>query len=192
MINFTERLNKAIIVSATAHDKQKQYRKGTEIPYVIHPYGVMLIAGNATDDEDTLIGCLLHDILEDVKAIHYNADNMRNDFGDKVLRIVQDVSKNDTIRDWHDRSRAYINHLENKACDEAVVVSAADKIHNLKSTLYDLETIGDKVWNRFSTKSAEDQLWWYEEIFRVIKARQAPEILVRQLDQDLDKLRTRI
>ena len=64
MINYTERLDKALKVSAWAHEQQKQHRKGTDIPYIIHPVGAMIEASNATEDEDTLISCLLHDILD--------------------------------------------------------------------------------------------------------------------------------
>lgn len=56
--------------------------------------------------------------------------------------------------------------LEHKASDEAVIVSASDKIHNLLSILTDHTTHGDDLWEHFTAKSSADQLWWYESILR--------------------------
>jgi (p)ppGpp synthase/HD superfamily hydrolase len=98
MINYTTRLDKAIRISARAHEKQGQHRKGTDIPYIIHPFGVMLIASNVTKDENVLIGCLMHDILEDIDSSIYNELQMKDDFGDKLVGIVKDVTKDDSIK----------------------------------------------------------------------------------------------
>lgn len=181
MINLTKKLDHALRKSAWAHEQAGQHRKGTDIPYIIHPFGTMMIASNATKDENTLIACLLHDVLEDVDSSIYDQDQIVQDFGNKVITIIKDVTKDDTIPNWHDRSNAYLDHLKHNACDEAVIVSASDKIHNLISVLSDYDTVGDKLWQRFTTNSASDQVWWYDSILQVIKFRQAPEILVNQL-----------
>ena len=62
-ISLTPRLQQAITQAATSHDGH--YRKGSTKPYVTHVVSVMLIASEYTDDEDILIACLLHDIMED-------------------------------------------------------------------------------------------------------------------------------
>src|SRR5665647_836503 len=178
MISYTHRLDKAIRIAAWAHEQQLQHRKGTDIPYIIHPFGVMLIASNATDDEDVLIACLMHDVLEDVDSSIYDEQAMRADFGDRMVAMVKDVTKDDSISDWHERSRAYLDHLENEASDEAVIVSTYDKIHNLVSILVDYETHGEGLWTRFSTQSAADQLWWYESILAVATKRAIPAELI--------------
>lgn len=196
MINYTERLDAAIRKSAWAHhhntDTQKQYRKGTDIPYIIHPVGVMMIASNATDDEDTLIACLMHDILEDVDDGTYNEAQMRADFGDRVVAIVKDVTKDDSKTDWHEQSQAYLDHLERLASNEAVIVSAADKIHNLLSTLSDYEIHGDDIWQRFTTNNSADQLWWYGAILQVIIKRNAPTALSNTLAQQVSVLKSKL
>jgi len=168
MVNYTNRLDGAIRRAAWAHEKQNQHRTGTDIPYIIHPFGVMTIAGNYTDNEDVLVACLLHDVLEDVDANIYNEFDMELEFGQKVVLIVKDVTNNRNISDWHERSRDYLAHLENIASDEAVVVSAADKMHNLKSTLIDYGIYGDNLWQRFATKNAADQVWWYQSVFKIV------------------------
>lgn len=192
MINYTERLDKAIRKAAWAHEKQYQHRKGSDIPYIIHPFGVMTIASNVTDDENVLIACLMHDILEDVKSSIYNETQMREDFGDKVVQIVKDVTNDAHEKDWYKRSQLYLDHLKNEASPEALIVSASDKIHNLISTLIDHSTLGDDLWELFATKKSSDQLWWYESILSVIRKRNAPIKLVYQLSENIEKLHSRL
>jgi (p)ppGpp synthase/HD superfamily hydrolase len=184
-LRYTPRLEEAIRVAAIAH--RKQMRKGGKTPYIVHPFSVMTIASTVTDDEDTLIAALFHDIIEDVPE-EYNETLMREHFGDKVVAIVRDVTHDDGIRDWRERSEAYLEHLR-KACDEAVIVSGGDKIHNLMSTLDDYDTIGEDVWQIFTTKSAADQLWWYESVLAVLQDRKAPKPLVDQLGGLVSQLR---
>jgi len=186
MIKYTQRLDKAIKTAAWAHEQVRQHRKGgKDIPYIIHPFGVMIIASNVTDNEDVLIACLFHDILEDVTTKNpeiYNEDTMRAEFGEHVLGIVKDVTKDETKADWKERSEAYLHHLRHSASDEAVIVSGADKIHNLLSIVGDYEKSGDALWDIFTTKSKQDQIWWYESVNTVLKQRQAPDGLVARLE----------
>jgi (p)ppGpp synthase/HD superfamily hydrolase len=188
MVTYTNRFDKALRRSAQAHEQSGHHRKGTDIPYITHPFGVALIAGMATDDEDTLIACLLHDTLEDVRPEIYNEDDIRRDFGGRVLSIVKDVTKDDSLTSWRDRSEAYLAHLRDEASSEAIIVSASDKIHNLKSILIDYETVGDELWQRFTTKSKADQVWWYQSILETIIARNAPKPLVEELARAVDAL----
>ncbi len=189
MIKFTERLDKAIRIASWAHEQAHEHRKGGDIPYIIHPFGVMLIAGSVTDDEDILIACLLHDVLEDVPSKIYDEEKMQKDFGDKVLNIVKDVTKDRSLSDWYEVSKNYLNHLEFKACDEAIIVSVADKTHNLESTLFDYKELGDKIWDIFTTKNGSDQLWWYNAVLEVAIRRNAPEQLTDKLSDLINQLK---
>lgn len=192
MINYTVRLDKALRIAAWAHEQAGQHRKGSDIPYIIHPFGVMTIASNATSDEDILIACLMHDVLEDVDSSIYSEADMRKDFGDRVVAIVKDVTKDESEKDWHKRSKAYLNHLEHEASNEAIIVSASDKIHNLLSIITDHTTHGDDLWQRFTTKSSADQLWWYESILEVITKRNAPASLIAELSNKVESLRLKV
>lgn len=185
MITLTERLDKALRVAADAHEKQGQHRKGSGAPYIIHPFGVMLIASNATTDEDVLIACLLHDVLEDVSPDIYSRDDMLRDFGQRVIDLVSDVTKNPNLKVWRECAVDYLNHLEHKASEGALIVSAADKIHNLESVIIDYRQVGEELWQIFTTKNADDQLWWYGAILKVLQKRQAPQSLQDQLAQGI-------
>lgn len=182
-MNLSPRLRNAINTAATSH--RDQVRKGSGIPYVSHLYQVMFLLSQVTDDEDVLIAGLLHDTLEDVPE-QYDALEMERDFGARVRGMVEDLTK---IEDpsWQVRADAYIQHLEHHASNEAVLISTADKLHNLMSIHDDLEVIGEALWERFNS-GKEQQRWWYAEIARVSTTRLGENVLNRQLQELVDKL----
>jgi (p)ppGpp synthase/HD superfamily hydrolase len=179
-MKFNTRIDRAIKIAGVAHRKQK--RKGSDIPYIIHPFAVMTIASEATDDEDTLIACLLHDTIEDVPE-EYSKEQMRKDFGGNVVKIVEGVTKDDTLKSWKERSDSYLKHLEEQASDESVMVSCADKIHNLMSMVEDYKNIGDKLYERFNSNK-DQQTWFYESVCKIVKKR-LPNL---KLTKDLEDL----
>lgn len=192
VIKFTPRLDKAINTAAWAHEQVNQHRKGSDLPYIVHPFGTMLIAGEVTDDENVLIACLFHDILEDVTTKNpevYNEQKMRSEFGDRVTDIVLEVSKDSSIKNWRARGEDYLNHIKNEASDEAVIVSAADKVHNLQAMARDYKEKGEDLWQAFTTKSKADQVWWYESMLNVLEERKAPGKLLSHLRKSLEDLK---
>jgi hypothetical protein len=50
-------------------------------------------------------------------------------------------------------------------------VSAADKLHNARAILEDYRRYGDRLWERFATRSAADQLWYYAELAKILGRR---------------------
>jgi (p)ppGpp synthase/HD superfamily hydrolase len=184
IMKFTPRLEKAIRTATMAHRNQK--RKGSDLPYIIHAYGVMCIASQVTDDEDIFISCLFHDILEDVPE-EYSEEQMLKDFGERVVNIVKGVTKDDSLLSWQERADAYLYHLANVASDESVVVSCADKIHNVMSILNDYELVGDKLWERFKGDK-EQQQWWYVSVLSITKSRLPNFALNEQLSAYVNKL----
>ena len=189
MINYTNRLDSAVRRAAWAHEQQKQHRKNSDIPYIIHPFGVMLIASNYTEDEEVLIACLLHDVLEDVDNSIYNEFDMSLEFGDVVVSIVKNVTKDKDVKGWRDQSIAYLNNIKNNANNQTLIVCAADKMHNLQSTLIDHKACGNNIWQRFYTKSAADQLWWYESVLTIIVKRSDNKKLCADFESQVTKLR---
>jgi (p)ppGpp synthase/HD superfamily hydrolase len=166
-MKMTPRLEQAMQTATVAH--RNQVRKGSEIPYIVHPMAVMCIASTATEDEDVLVASLFHDIFEDVPEA-YPRERMVKEFGKRVVSIVDGVTKDDTIKGWKPRADAYLHHLEHEASDESVIVSAADKAHNLLSILFDYKTLGNELWSRFKV-GKDEQLWWYESILGVTSRR---------------------
>lgn len=78
---LTLRLRAAINIARRLH--LNQARNADEgLPYISHPFSVAWILSSYTDDEDTVIAGLLHDILEDVPGYYYN--DLQKDFGTEV------------------------------------------------------------------------------------------------------------
>lgn len=180
------RLIKAINTAAWAH--RDHVRKGTDIPYVSHVFGVMHLVSQVTDDEDVLIAALFHDILEDVPE-EYSAERMGEEFGDRVVELVRGVTKDSTLSSWQDRSDAYLAHLR-KADDGSVLISAADKLHNLLSIHADLDELGDELWARFNS-GKERQLWWYRSVADLVLERLPGNPLGEELARQVDRLENR-
>ena len=74
--------------------------------------------------------------------------------------------------DWSVRKRNYLLHLS-QAHDDVLLVSGADKLHNARAIVSDLNSIGEIVFERFSTKK-DGTLWYYSSLFTVFKDRGVP------------------
>ena len=76
-------LNRAIVFATEAHEGQ--YRKGTQIPYILHPMEAAAIVGTMTTDEEIIAGAVLHDVVEDTDT---TIDDVQEMFGDRVAYLV--------------------------------------------------------------------------------------------------------
>ena len=186
---FTDKINLALKIAAKAH--QGQNRKGTDIPYISHPVAVGMIISQYTNDEATIVAGILHDILEDVNPAVYSEADMRRDFGDEITDIVKDVSEPKTAGQpklpWKERKESYLTRLGNSYYIEAYIVAVADKIHNLTDILKDYDQFGDEIWHRFNT-SEQDILWYYREVFYLIKNEPVPIELKRHFENLVEDL----
>ena len=176
---LTERIANALSLAVKAHDGQK--RKGTNIPYVAHPMGVAAIALDYGATEDQAIAALLHDVLEDGGA-HF-APVIRERFGEAVLAIVEGCTDGvpdaqGKKADWKERKLQYLDHLET-ASAEILLVSGADKLHNARAIVSDLQSIGSAVFDRFTAKR-DGTLWYYRQLAGIFSRRSAP--MAKQLD----------
>lgn len=61
-----EILNKAIVYAVKVHNGQ--VRKGTQVPYILHPLEAASIVGTLTTDEEVIAAAVLHDVVEDTAA----------------------------------------------------------------------------------------------------------------------------
>lgn len=162
----SSRLMRGIATASRAHDGH--YRKGSGLPYISHPMSVMLIAASVTNDEDVLLAALFHDILEDVPE-NYSRAEMEDEFGPRVVEIVEGVTKDSSLPSWQERADAYLEQLSHGS-EESLIVAGADKFHNLSQTLEDLDRDGHALWERFRSTPSQ-QLWWYTSVRNVIAER---------------------
>ena len=156
--NGLNRVMQAIEFAANAH--ASQVRKGTNIPYIVHPIRVAeILARFYCFSQPVLIAGVLHDTREDTSV---KAAEIRNQFGEKVCEIVESVSEMNKKDDWKTRKLRTINLLKNAPLD-VLWVEAADKLDNIMAIRHDFSELGDKVWERFNA-SKEDIQWYYQSL----------------------------
>ena len=169
------KINEAVIFAADKHGKD--FRKGTEIPYITHPIEVMLILMANGCSEDVIIAGVLHDTLEDTKI---TLAEIANKFGEVVLELVKSESE-EKSKTWEERKQATIDHLPGASMDTKLVC-CADKLANLRSMASDKAEVGEGLWARFNA-TKERIAWYYKGISEAI-----PELAEYPMYQELNKL----
>ena len=145
-------IQKAIIFATLKHEGQK--RKGTNIPYIVHPMEVMQILTAIGCSESVVIAGILHDTLEDTDA---TPEEIKELFGADVLSIVQTESE-DKSKTWKERKAATIEH-QKSADSKTKLVCFADKLSNIRSMYRDKLEVGAELWKRFNAD--KDSIEWY-------------------------------
>jgi GTP pyrophosphokinase len=155
------RFDEALVYASRLHAAQR--RKGSGVPYVSHLLGVAAIVLEHGGNEDEAIGALLHDAVEDQGGAP-RLDEIRERFGTEVAQIVAGCTDSDVMPKppWRERKEAYIAHLA-QASRSAQLVSAADKLYNVRSIIDDYCVEGEVVWQRF-TAGREGALWYFRTI----------------------------
>ena len=132
---YSLKLYDAIELAARAH--RCQVRKGTEIPYIVHPLAVAGILIHANCPEHLVIAGILHDTLEDTPL---TLEEIRSQFGREVADLVVALSEPDKKAPWEERKAHTIDHLEQKATPDVLLVSVADKLDNMRAIRDGLES----------------------------------------------------
>ena len=142
--------------------------------------GVASLALEHGGDEDIAIAALLHDVVEDCGGASMSKEVKRR-FGPRVARIVDGCTDSDTDPKppWRERKETYLLHLKS-ADAETRLVSAADKLNNIRSILSDYREIGEEIWARFNG-GREGTLWYYRALLREFQ-RGEPKRLVREFE----------
>jgi (p)ppGpp synthase/HD superfamily hydrolase len=158
---YGERLGEAVSYAARAHRDQR--RKGTQVPYVTHLLAVAAIVGENGGTEDEVVAALLHDAPED-QGGEARLEDIRQRFGEEVAGIV--AGNTDTFEDpkppWRERKERYVARIAHEP-ESVRLVSAADKLHNARSILADLRSVGDELWQRFNG-GRDGTLWYYRAL----------------------------
>jgi len=166
----------------------EQTRKKTDVPYISHLMSVAALVLEAGGDEDQTIAALLHDVVEDCGGEPV-LEEVRQRFGDRVANIVEGCTDTYTIPKlpWKQRK---LDHLEvlRRADEDLRLVSAADKLHNVRTILADYRTEGDRVWERFSGRR-DGTLWYYRAVLDVLRHGRSNR-LVDELQRVVTELET--
>jgi (p)ppGpp synthase/HD superfamily hydrolase len=155
------RFRHAFDYAATLH--AADLRRSTNAPYLSHLLEVCGIVLRYGGNEDDAIAALLHDAAEDHGGKPRIADIERN-FGKRVASIVHECT--DSLKrpkqSWEVRKRDYLKHLP-QASRGGLLVSAADKLSNVRAILADHYVVGDQVYKRLKRPKART-LWYYNAL----------------------------
>lgn len=133
-------LAQALAMAERAH--ARQFRKGTSIPYIAHPMAVASLVLDYGGTPEQGAAALLHDVIED--GGQRFAGDIERQFGGHVLAIVEactDGTAESKAKatspaakraDWKRRKLDYLARLRQES-DEALLVSACDKLHNARA-----------------------------------------------------------
>lgn len=172
---YSYAIEQAIKAASVLH--KDQVRKGSvPYPYVTHLFAVATIVADYTNDEDTIVAALLHDTLEDTD---YTEKELEDDFGGAVRDIV--VALTEPAIPEYDRKnitfqkKQYLKQIKD-ASERALIVVAADKIHNMRSIVEEYYEDHSGFLSHFGTY-IEDRLMAYQEISNVLNRRLKNQIL---------------
>ncbi|HKB98403.1 MAG TPA: HD domain-containing protein [Terriglobales bacterium] len=154
-------LQRAFRYAAEKHAGQT--RKQTAVPYLSHLMAVASLVLEAGGDEDMAIAALLHDVVEDCGGMP-RLREVRKQFGRRVAKIVEGCTDAfvEPKPEWTERKKNYLREVKH-ADAETRLVSAADKLHNVRAILADYRRDGESIWKRFAGKK-EGTLWYYRAL----------------------------
>ncbi|MGB3402260.1 MAG: HD domain-containing protein [Microcoleaceae cyanobacterium] len=144
---ITERFDKALLLCCQLH--RHQIRKDGRTPYVAHLLAVAALVLEDGGSEDEAIAALLHDSVEDQGGLEI-LEKIKRDFGENVAKIVAGCTESETFPKppWKERKSRYLQQIRTglKAVQR---VSLADKLHNARCLLLQLQQEGKAVWQQF-------------------------------------------
>lgn len=125
----SDSVDRAIIFATQAHSGS--LRKGTNLPYIVHPLEAGTIVSSMTNDREMIAAAILHDTVEDTDT---SLDDIKNLFGDRVAKLVSSETENkrtdlpasDT---WRIRKQETIDYLASSSHDEKILLFS-DTIRN--------------------------------------------------------------
>lgn len=123
-------VEKAYHFSAQKHHGQK---RNSGEPYMVHAVAVAINCAKFGMDIETIVGALLHDVLEDTET---SEEEVGKEFGENILFLVKGVTKLSKLK-----YRGHERHVESMrkffiAMSEDVrvlVIKLADRLHNVET-----------------------------------------------------------
>ncbi len=120
-----------------AEELHRDQKRFSGAPYIVHPISVALTLAELGMDAATIKAGLLHDTVEDTS---YTRDQLKHDFGEEVMQLVEAVTKIDKYEysskverqaeNWRKMLIATANDVR------VIVIKLADRLNNLRTLEY--------------------------------------------------------
>ncbi|MGM9520604.1 MAG: HD domain-containing protein [Phascolarctobacterium sp.] len=149
-----ELLNDAIAFAVEKH--KNGLRKGTKMPYIVHPLEVLHILMLMGADKNLMAAGVLHDTVEDTDA---TLEEIAEKFGEDVATLVASHTEKDKALPWKTRKEIALEHLKHATKREQMLV-LGDKLSNMRAIALDYDELGVKLWERFN-RGLDAQAWYY-------------------------------
>ncbi len=125
-------ITRAYELAKDAHKGQK--RKSGE-PYLIHPVCVAIILAQLEMDKETIVGGLLHDVVEDTP---YTTDDLTEMFSAEIAALVDGVTKLTQLNYSVDKAELQAENLRKMFLAMAkdirvIIIKLADRLHNMRT-----------------------------------------------------------
>lgn len=144
---LSNKFDQALLWASDTHRKQVR-KDAKQTPYVAHLIAVASLVLECNGSEDCAIAALAHDSVEDADVSIKEIEIL---FGDKVAKIVTTLSEDKSLPK-QEQKKAYVEAIA-RADYETALVSAADKLHNLRCYLQSPELV------------TPDVIWFYCQLF---------------------------
>ena len=176
-------LTRAIEYAAKMHEGQ--FRKGTNIPYILHPLEAAAIVATMTTDEEVLAGAVLHDVVEDTAA---TVEDIRRMFSERVAAIVAGESEEKredkpAAETWELRKQETLDHLASVDDADVLMVCLGDKLSNIRAIERDYYAVGERFWDRFNQRDPEKHAWYYSSIAAILEKTLGDTAAWREYDE---------
>ena len=184
----TQLLAAAFALAADLH--RHQTRKGTVTPYLSHLLAVSALVLEDGANPTEAAAALLHDAAED-QGGHSTLELIAQQCGPEVAALVEECS--DSLPDagqpkapWRLRKLAVLESLPRKSRG-ALLIIAADKLHNVRATRIDLAITGPEIWDQFKP-GRDGFLWYHRALLPPLEDLLPQSRSVGQLRQELEEL----
>lgn len=159
----TQIVDRALCLAVEGH--KGTVRKGTNVPYIVHPMEAMIIVSTMTDDQELMAAALLHDAVEDTGI---TLDDIRRELGPRVAVLVDSETDREVeglshVESWQHRKQAAVDRLASASRD-VQMVALGDKLSNMRAMARHLQEQGDRLWQRFNEKDPARHAWYYRQL----------------------------